>query len=276
VLEAAVAERDAMLVELRAANEKLDQDLTDVRQELNTLLARKDAELREKLDALRAQKDAELNKLRAQLEKLSPQVTEVRTQRVGGSPSSSSLWAAKPQAKTTQRETKFLATVPGNVGIIHHLTKRYGNNVHVANRVLVTASSCLDELKYPPKNVADRNEAAFCSNSEPDQWISYDFGTKRIQPTDYCIVSTSAANGMAQNFNLVSWVVEGSSDGVNWLELDAKEGNNDLNVGRATRTWSCVCPDQIRMIRLRQTGKNQTGSDNLTLSLFELFGSLFE
>jgi hypothetical protein len=178
--------------------------------------------------------------------------------------------------KATVKETTFLATVPGNVGIIDHLTKRYGNNVHVADRVTVAASSCMDVWRYPPKNIADRNDVAFCSNDDPDQWISYDFRLKRIRPTHYCIASTTNINGIAQHFNLVSWVIEGSSDGTNWVQLDVREGNNDLHVGKATRVWPCVCPEQIQMIRLRQTGKNQNGTDHLTISFFEIFGSLFE
>jgi hypothetical protein len=174
------------------------------------------------------------------------------------------------------RERKFPAIVSPIQGIIDHLTKRYGANVVIAGRVLVTASSVYTDAAFStPKNVADINfDSAFSTNDEPDSWICWDFKEKRVLPTDYSI--GSAAKGMVQHFNLRRWVIEGSVTGADWIVLDKQDENNELTAKPVTRTYPLKCTQQLQFVRLRQTGKNHNGGDNLAISFFEIFGSLFE
>jgi hypothetical protein len=96
----------------------------------------------------------------------------------------------------------------------------------------------------------------------------------RVRPTHYTIKG-----------DLKSWVVESSLDGVNWIEIDRKTDNEDLNERRniLTRTnthhlasFAVANSTECRFIRVAQTAKNHIGNDRLTIRAFEVFGTLIE
>jgi hypothetical protein len=70
--------------------------------------------------------------------------------------------------------------------------------------------------------------------------------------------------------------VEGSGDGVVWVEIDRKTDNSDVNQKNATRTWEVTSGKDtwFRFVRFQQIGKAHSGKDFLALSAFELFGSI--
>jgi hypothetical protein len=90
---------------------------------------------------------------------------------------------------------------------------------------------------------------------------------------------------------LMNWVLEGSVDKIDWRELDRRihihedgtiEDEEDVNrlrqKGSAT-TWGIdqdiyreLGTEGFRFFRIVQIGKNSSGSDNLALSGFELYG----
>jgi hypothetical protein len=72
------------------------------------------------------------------------------------------------------------------------------------------------------------------------------------------------------------WTLEGSRDGSEWIELDRRKNNTDLNSQGATATFPVSRSDEVQMIRLRQIGKNSSNSDYLTVSAIEVFGVLVE
>jgi hypothetical protein len=114
----------------------------------------------------------------------------------------------------------------------------------------------------------------YLSKNERDQWISYDFCKSRIKPTHYSI--RSRYDSAPGRNNLRSWVIEGSIDGSNWIEIDRRDNNNELNGKNISGQFAISHPDEFRMIRLRQTGKNHAGHDHLTFSAFEIFGTFLE
>jgi len=91
----------------------------------------------------------------------------------------------------------------------------------------------------------------------------------------------------------MNWHLEGSNDKVNWIILDRRIYMNDVGQsdneddqkhlkqkGGAT-TWAIdldtyreVGYDGYRFFRIVQVGKNSSGSDNLALSGFELYGKV--
>jgi hypothetical protein len=117
-------------------------------------------------------------------------------------------------------------------------------------------------------------DTLFHSKNERDQWISYDFCKSRIKPTHYSI--RSRYDGNPGNYNLRSWVIEGSIDGSNWVEIDRRDNNNELNGKNISRQFAISHPDEFQMIRLRQTGKNHAGHDYLIFCAFEIFGTLLD
>lgn len=91
----------------------------------------------------------------------------------------------------------------------------------------------------------------------------------------------------------MNWHLEGSNDKVNWIILDRRIYMNDpgqneneddqkhLKQKGGATTWGIdldtyreVGYDGYRFFRIVQVGKNSSGSDNLALSGFELYGKV--
>jgi hypothetical protein len=124
-------------------------------------------------------------------------------------------------------------------GIIAHLTRECGENVHdhhIADvmyrsfeRETITANphsgAYENRAEYAAKNAADL-EVISCFSSAyrliegiphtRNNWLCYDFKERRIVPT-HCTIRT---NSSAPGYNhLKSWLVETSVDGHSWQEV---------------------------------------------------------
>jgi hypothetical protein len=72
------------------------------------------------------------------------------------------------------------------------------------------------------------------------------------------------------------WLVETSTDGEEWREVAREEGNKQLNDKWFTATVAVAGDGKCRFIRLVNIDRNQSGTDALLISAWELFGSLIE
>jgi hypothetical protein len=152
-------------------------------------------------------------------------------------------------------------------GIISYLTKEHGGNVHEKGIVNLTSKSVLNQSGNRLRNVADRaNNYGFSSEDEPGQWICWDFGGMRVRPTHYTLWARY----------LISWVVEGSLDGMRWTEMDRHTGSKDFTASWNRGSFALANSMECRFIRLTQTSKNQSGHDQLFSGFVEFFGSLSE
>jgi hypothetical protein len=154
-------------------------------------------------------------------------------------------------------------------GIIAHLTRVHGGNVHDRGVVIVSASSVWNS-STPVRNAVELGERrTFESEMAPNEWVCYDFKDRRVELTDYSIANFSDAF-------LRSWIVEGSDDGSTWITLDERIHNTDADAGRPIVTFSVSRTIASRFIRLRQTGNNASDRDDIVLSGFEVFGSVID
>jgi hypothetical protein len=71
------------------------------------------------------------------------------------------------------------------------------------------------------------------------------------QPTHYTV--RSSWQRKHRENNLREWVLEGSMDRQNWIQLDRLEYNNLLNDRNAMAIFPVANPEEVRMIRLQQT-----------------------
>jgi hypothetical protein len=163
-------------------------------------------------------------------------------------------------------------------GLIAHLTRECGGNVHECV-VVITASSVL-ETEHAPMNAVDlTTEQVFGSDvmtmgsnvpHARNNWIQFDFKERRVVPTHCAIRACPYSN------RIKSWVLEGSLDGESWLEIDKRENTVDLAEARTTCMFTCNTNVECSLVRLVNIGKSHAGDDNVVIAALELFGSLIE
>jgi hypothetical protein len=182
-------------------------------------------------------------------------------------------------------------------GIIAHLTRECGGNVHDRNVVEVTSGSFEKEIEganpysgaYNNKpNCAAKNAANLETDSyfhsayrkkkediphRRNNWICYNFKERRIVPTHYTIRTYYGYPGCS---HLKSWLVEMSADVKNWREVAREEDNKQLNGRSFTATFPVAGTGECRFIRLVNIGRNRGGTDSLIISAWEIFGNLIE
>ena len=152
-------------------------------------------------------------------------------------------------------------------GIIARLTSRCGRDVHLQGVVEVTSSSRyrshpMDATRRDPNN-------CFFSKDETNSWICYDFKGRRVTPTSYSI-----SNGYKQPC-LRSWVFEVSNDGEAWEVVDQREDVNNWSSFEIQNFPINPEPSKsCRFVRLRQTGQNDAGNNQLCIDCLEVFGVL--
>jgi hypothetical protein len=157
-------------------------------------------------------------------------------------------------------------------GIIAHLTVICGGNVHDHDVVKITSNRTRVDVHYP-KNVADfGSNEGFWSDEVIGQWLSYDFGNRRVSVTGYSIRS----HEQEYDAHPHNWVLEGSNDGSEWIKLDSQENNTELDGALRVATFKVQRCEPVRMIRIRSTGLSIRGWYYLGFSAFEVFGMLHE
>jgi hypothetical protein len=157
-------------------------------------------------------------------------------------------------------------------GLLSYLSRKYGGNIHEKGIVTITSSSVYaNDSQYSPQNLVDPSPGRFfCSSDGAIEWVQWDFHGIRVSPSHYSIQTHNSPVGSA---HLKSWVVEGSVDGLNWIELDRRPNNYDLNRPVVIRSFSVSKSTDCRFIRLQQTGPNHRNDNNLVFSYLELFGT---
>jgi hypothetical protein len=182
-------------------------------------------------------------------------------------------------------------------GIIAHLTRECGGNVHDHNVVEVTCGSFAREtyganphsgaydndLRWAAKNVADlETDSEFISayrgedtyiGSGPNNEVCYDFKERTIVPIQYAIRTHGCDPGAS---HLKSWRVETSTDGRYWGLVASEKDNESLNGRSVTVMFAVEHPGACRFIRLVNMGRTHNGTDCLSISAWEIFGQLIE
>jgi hypothetical protein len=165
-----------------------------------------------------------------------------------------------------RKDVPFIPSDPLN-GIIAHLTRACGENVHSRGIVSVTASG--KHMNHIPAIAADlESNSYFQTTNAPNSWLCYDFKNVALRPTHYAV--RSYFGGGPGTNHPKSWVVEGSRDGKGWTELDWRDDNDD----NTTQTFALARSDEVRLIRFRQTGPNYAGYHYLGFSSLKIFGCL--
>jgi hypothetical protein len=152
-------------------------------------------------------------------------------------------------------------------GIIAYLTQANGNVVD--NHIIAIASKSVASTDegVQLRNLTDfTTSSSFRSNNVAYQWISWDFQKRLVRMTHYTIWSKCDCPPN-------SWMIEGSIDDVNWIELDRRTVGD---LGDKPTSYPVRRSMECRFVRMTQTGTNAGGSHLLILNGFEIFGALIE
>jgi hypothetical protein len=155
-------------------------------------------------------------------------------------------------------------------GLIAFLTRRYQGNPHDKGIVVADATPYNEQAYNQPRNALDLDNISsyFFSKNAKDQWMSVDFKEMRVAVTHYILRSP---DGRAF---LRSWVLEGSENKVDWVELDCRKDDQGLKGKDLVCRYQVRSVIESRFIRLRSTGLDWCGENYLYFKAIELFGGL--
>jgi hypothetical protein len=153
------------------------------------------------------------------------------------------------------------------------LTKEW---VNPAKHGLVSVTSS-DGRTLPYGKVEDMvsrsSEPRNCHTKDrPNSWVAIDLGVSII-PSAYTL---RHARGYGKSA-LRNWQLEMSKDGATWEVLKTHQNDESLLEPGSTCTWQLEAPQDAqgwRHVRILQTGRNGTNKNYLSLSGFELYGSV--
>ena len=92
----------------------------------------------------------------------------------------------------------------------------------------------------------------------------------KIKPSAYKLRSYSDGDG---HF-LLNWNFEGSNDGSNWITLKSHSNDSTIADFGAIGSWSVDCNVFYKFFRILLTGLTKTMTHYLSVSGFELYGTL--
>jgi hypothetical protein len=158
-------------------------------------------------------------------------------------------------------------------GIFCFLRKEVGGNIHEKGIVSFSASGQYWG-DHPPQIIADPTSrlACFATPNAANSWICMEFKYHGIRPTHYSICSRIDS---IDDDHLRSWVIEGWNDKEEWIELDGQNDRSELTGTGCQKRFTVSHPCDVRMIRLRQTGKSSSNQNYLNVRSLELFGDLW-
>jgi chromosome segregation ATPase len=190
--------------------------------------------------------------------------------------------SVSPDRVTSHERLQFTFEKPlfgkGNAleGILAHLTKQQGGNIHDLGIIQITSSSIEgDNPEYAAKNIANfTDQSRFSTKNLPYQWVCLNFRRMKVIPTHYTMVTHHDVKGDWVAQYPRSWLVEGSNDQTLWTVLDERSKTSQLDGPDRTSTFNVTNSIECQYIRLTQTGQTSRGKLSLELYAFELFGTL--
>lgn len=111
---------------------------------------------------------------------------------------------------------------------------------------------------------------SFCKPTENSPAIVFHFFKNRVSISSYSIKSSVHKKGVN---HLKSWVIEGSSNGIDWEILDTKQSVDSLDSPNQIMTYRCDDTSCYWYLRLRLTNVNVSGKYQICLSAIEFHGS---
>lgn len=162
-------------------------------------------------------------------------------------------------------------------GIFKVLSNWCKGNIHNKGLIEITGNETIN-FNLPIISTIvdfDSNQKCYYSQNVPNLFVCFDFKNNSVSVTAY---SFKASNRI-DPYYLRSWVLEGSNDGKNWIELDSHLNDTRFNSPSQVILFPIMNEEKQRMkfkfIKLKMTGKNDRNGNYLDVFNIELFGSYF-
>lgn len=137
--------------------------------------------------------------------------------------------------------------------------------------ITVAQSSSVDSSRIV-ENLFDRGDAIAHTNSQANSYFQLDIGeTLTFDLKSYTLRNRGDFNGHLPR----SWKLQGSTNGINFVDLDVQSGRTDF----AHNTWIKMDlpvndTTSYRIFRLTQTAKNSSNADFFVMGEVEFYGDL--
>jgi hypothetical protein len=155
-------------------------------------------------------------------------------------------------------------------GIFTHLQSLCQRNPHQAGLVNIEASST--QIGSVWGIIDYHSDDYFSTKDLPNQWIKIEFRRHRVSLTDYVYLThTVSGNGHS-----ASWLVQGTVDGMHWVDVHAVVNTNYFREGGQRYHASFPPTDFFAGVRITQTGTNTMTYHNFRVAKLELFGRLLD
>ena len=158
-------------------------------------------------------------------------------------------------------------------GIMAHLREKCKRNPVHEGLVAVRCSTSVTNGSL--ENLFDYDWSGFVATSNTsNSWYCIDMMKYQVALTAYTLKSRQGES----NNDPVNWVVEGSTDNLNWTVVDTRQ-TDVMKGSNAVHTFELKIdgePTPYRYIRFRQPAHNSGGNDFFNIANIELFGRLFE
>ena len=205
-----------------------------------------------------------LSSLEAKCEALKTEATEMTKQ---AEETAKSVSGPQPEGSPGEKETVPYENLE-SPGILETLSKEVRGNIHEKGVVEITASSTDHGSCF---KVADRDwDDYWFSGNKPDQWICFDFKSRRVRVTDYRIKTHKFSS---YSCHLKEWKLQGSDNQSDWVDMDTRDCDA-LNESRKVEHFTCAKPGVFRFIRLLSTGPNHRGDYLVAFTNIDFFGSI--
>ncbi len=155
-------------------------------------------------------------------------------------------------------------------GLMNSIQEMTGKWITDTGIVSITASSVFGGI---PEYLTHYNEMyQFTTNDEENSSITFTFNNSEIKLSGYQIHSNLGGN---PGWHLKSWVIEGkAAGGSKWIELNRQTDCEYLNDRGAIHYFEVRQSAPMKEIRLRITGPNWSGINEIWLNLIEFYGEM--
>jgi hypothetical protein len=161
-------------------------------------------------------------------------------------------------------------------GVFSQLWKSCGQNPHLAGLITISAA---DEASFRTFDchdlISETSKAGKCwgtANNDIDHYVQIDLKDYRLCPSGYSVKVHNSSWGR-KNF-VKSWRFEGSNNAVVWQAIDSHKDSTELSGNDREVSFECQTSSLFRFVRFLMIDMNSSGSRQLSLQRFEVFGEL--